>query len=310
MLIEVSGNEYKQHFRSDTHPFISEQFAELNKFKVDKLVRLITDSGNISIGLVAGIKENMILSPFSAPFGGFHYRNEHIFISEIEQFLIELKDYVKINNFSKILLSLPPSIYQKSFNAKAINSLIRLGYEMILPEITCWVDLRQFSGRFSYKMSRNNYKTALRYNLTFNTLTNQEEKETAFKLVYENRLQFGREIHMTFDELMQTNRLWPIDFFGVNNSEGQMVASAIFYQFPNSIAYGVFWGDNLIGRQLKSMDFLSYNLWSYYKSLGFTYIDLSTSTESGIPNETLLRFKENHECSSSLRFGFSYTSIE
>ena len=306
MLIEVSAKEYKQYFCSDNHPFISEQFVELNKHKVDKLVRLVTDSGKISIGLVAGIKENMFLSPFSSPFGGFHYRSEHVFISEIEQFLLELRDYVKINNFSKILLSLPPSIYQKSFNAKVINSFIRLGYEILLPEITCFVDLSQFNGRFSYKMSRNNYNTALRHNLIFNALTNQEEKEIAYKIVYENRIQFGREIHMTFDELMQTNNLWPIDFFGVNDSEGQMVASAIFYQFTKDIAYGVFWGDSCKGRSLKSMDFLSFNLWSYYKTAGYKYIDLSTSTENGLPNEGQLWFKEVHECASSIRFCFSY----
>ncbi len=85
-----------------------------------------------------------------------------------------------------------------------------------------------------------------------------------------------------------------------------MVAAAIFYQFQKNIAYGVYWGDNLFGRKLKSMDFLSYNLWTYYKSLGFKYIDLGITTESGIPNEGLLRFKENHECNSSLRFRFKY----
>lgn len=305
MLIEISAQDYKKHFCSDPHPFISEQFLELNSWKVDRLVRLIPDNNKSSLGLVAGIKDKTLLAPFSAPFGGFHYRSENIYMSEIEQFIEQLKEYAKIEGLKKIFLSLPPLIYQKSFNSKAVNALIRLGYEMLVPDITCWVDLSQYNGRFSYKMSRNNYNTAVRNNLTFHVLTNVEDKKTAYEIICQNRLQFSRNINMTFDEVMKTNELWPIDFFAIKNSEGKMVASAIFYQFPEKVAYGVFWGDNVIGRTLKSMDFLSFNLWSHYKSLDYQYIDTSSSTEFGIPNETLLRFKEIHECRSSLRFNFS-----
>jgi hypothetical protein len=269
-------------------------------------VRLIPGKDKISLGLVAGIKNKMLLAPFSAPFGGFHYVNEHIYISEIEQFLIDLREYAKTEEINRIFLSLPPTIYQKSFNSKAVNTLIRLGYEMLTPDITCWVDLNHYDCRFSYKMCRSNYNTAVRNNLTFNILSTLEDKKNAYAIIYENRTQFGRKIHMTFDEIISTSKLWPIDFFGINNSEGVMVASAIFYQFPRNVAYGVFCGDTNLGRTLKSMDYLSYNLWSHYKLLGYEFIDISLSSVGGIPNETLLRFKELHECSSSLRFNFSF----
>jgi len=306
MLIEVTAKQYKQKFTSDPHPFISEKFLELNSWKVDKIVRLVPDNDKVSLGLVAGITDGKMLAPFSAPFGGFHYRNEQIYVSEIECFLDDLKEYAKTENLNWIFFSLPPSIYQKSFNAKVVNTLIRLGYNMLLPEITCWVNLNEFQNRFSYKMSRQNHNTAQRNQLTFNILNSEEEKKSAFDLILENRALFGRPIFMSLDEVLRTNELWPIDFFGINNSEGQMVASAIFYQYTKDIVYGVFWGDNVIGRRLKSMDFLSFNLWSYYKSLNYKYIDLSTATECGIPNESLLRFKEIHECTSSLRYSFSY----
>ncbi|HEY3369701.1 MAG TPA: hypothetical protein VGK10_02570 [Prolixibacteraceae bacterium] len=305
MIIEVSAKDYRQHFCSDPHPFISEHFLELNKWKVEKLVRLISDRDKVSVGLVAGIENNMLLAPFSAPFGGFHYKNEHVFISEVEHFLEELEQYAKSQRLNKIFLSLPPIIYQKSFNSKAVNTLIRLGFEMLIPDITCWVDLSQYNCRFSYKMCRNNQNTAIRNKLTFNILTNLEDKMTAYETICDNRKQFNRKINMTFEEVMRTNDLWPIDFFGINDSEGNMVASAIFYQFPNNVAYGVFWGDNATGRSLKSMDFLSFNLWNHYKSLDYKFIDLSASTKFGIPNESLLRFKEIHECNCSLRFNFS-----
>jgi acetyltransferase-like isoleucine patch superfamily enzyme len=87
-----------------------------------------------------------------------------------------------------------------------------------------------------------------------------------------------------------------------------MVASAIYYRFNQEIAYDVFWGDNDMGRSLRAMDFLVMNLWNHYKSAGFEFIDLSISTESGIPNEDLLRFKETHECESSIQYTFKWDS--
>lgn len=69
------------------------------------------------------------------------------------------------------------------------------------------------------------------------------------------------------------------------------------------------WGDNVIGRSLSSMDFLIYNLWNHYKSLGYRSIDIGNSTVCGMPNETLLRFNEIHQCDSSVRFRFSYEVV-
>ncbi len=36
MLFEVASKKYKEYFRFDPHPFISEQFIELNSWKTDE----------------------------------------------------------------------------------------------------------------------------------------------------------------------------------------------------------------------------------------------------------------------------------
>ena len=306
MLIEVSAKEFKHRFGTDPHPFISEQFSEFNKWKADKIVRLIEDTQKVSIGLIAGIKDGILKSPFSAPFGGFHYQNESIYINKIEEFIENLLVYSKKQEIKEIYLILPPSIYQQSFNAKVVNLLIRQGFEMALPEITNWIELRHFNGRFSHRSSREYYQQAVKNHLLFSALTEHEEKIIAFDIICENRKRFGRPIHMSFDDIIHMGEMWPVDFFCVKDSEGEMLASGIFYQFPRQISYAVFWGDTEKGRPLRAMDFLIYNLLSYYKSAGFEYIDLGISTESGMPNEGLLRFKETHESTSSLRYSFTW----
>jgi len=306
MLIEVSAKEFKHRLDSDPHPYISEPFMELNKWKVDSLKRLIEDKNKVSMGFIAGIKDGILSSPFSAPFGGFHYRNESIYINNIQEFIKQLLDFSKNHGIKKINLTLPPAIYQQSFNAKLVNTLIRSDFDMELPEITNWIELRFFNEVFSHRNSREYYKQSLKNELLFCTIIESAEKETAYEIIRENRMRFGRPIHMSLDDILHMEEIWPVDFFGVKDTVGEMVASGIFYRFPRQIAYAVFWADTEKGRPLRAMDFLAFNLLSHYRSAGFEYIDLGISTESGIPNEGLLRFKETHEAVSSLRYSFTW----
>ena len=81
MLVEKDISTYRRYFPVDSNPFISERFIELNRDKVDRIIRLVDESGEPVIGLVAGIKDGILKSPFSAPFGGFHFRKDNIYIS-------------------------------------------------------------------------------------------------------------------------------------------------------------------------------------------------------------------------------------
>lgn len=306
MLIEVSAKEFNHLFSNDPHPFVSEEFLILNKEKVDKIVRLVEDQPKVHIGLVAGIKDGVFNTSFSSPFGGFHYRRESIHVSMIEEFLEELIQYLKNNNIKKANLSLPPSLYQESFNAKIINAFIRLGFTMQLPEITCWINLNNFSGRFSTKSSREFYNQAVRNQLQFNILNDIDTKRAAYNLIKQSRARYNRPIYMDFDNILSTGKLWPVDFFGVTSTTGEVLSAMILYRFPNKIVYASFSGDTEEGRPLRAVDFMFFKIIEHYKSEGFWYIDIGISTESGMPNGGLLRFKEEHEAVSSLRFSFTW----
>ena len=304
MLVETDISTYRRHFPVDSSPFISERFIELNRDKVDRIIRLVDESGEPVIGLVAGIKDGILKSPFSAPFGGFHFRKENIYISEIDRFLHLLSDYATSRFLKAIEIITPPDIYHQTFNAKIVNSLIRQGYQFIFPEITNWVNLERFDGLFSQKNSREYYRQAQRNNLVFSMAKNERDKERIYNLICENRSKFGRPVYMTLDNILSTGEIWPVEFFKVE-SEKNIVASAIFYRNHHEICYAVYWGDNDEGRPLRAMDFLLLNLFTFYKEAGFRYMDLGISTENGIPNEGLLRFKESHEALSSIRYRFT-----
>lgn len=304
MLIEVDPKKYRKAFPSDPHPFISDAFTELNAGKVERLVRLVDDSSRPDIGLVAGLKDGVLRSPFSAPFGGFHFRHEIVYASRIDGFIESLKSYAASEGIDAIEITLPPDIYHPTFNAKTVNSMFRNGLRFQSLEITNWVDLETFDGQFSEQNSREYYRQSLRNGLQFRPAADDGERMEVYRLVTENRARFGRPIYMSFDDVMNTSALWPTDFFMVTAADGSLVASAILYRSRSDICYFLFAGDCPAGRSLRAMDHLFLNIWTHYKSLGFRYIDLGISTKDGHPNEGLLRFKESHNSVSSVRFTF------
>ena len=308
MIFEVNQQQYRQVFREDPNPFISIPFIILNSRKADKLVFLINKKDKGSIGLIGGIKGKSLLSPFSAPFGGFHYRSEKILYSEVEEFIQDLRIYSGEHEIQKIEIILPPVIYGQTINAKVVNALIRNGFSLQTPDIANYGYLNSFKDQFSDRKSGKSFRQALKHGLIFHEAKEWNEKAIAYDIILKNRIWMCRPMSMNLKEILQVSELWPVDFFKVTTSEGEGLAAAIIYRSHPGIAHVSWWGDNERGRSLRAMDFITNNLWKYYKNLGYQYLDLGTSTVNGIPNTGLLRFKESLDAFSSLRFKFIWES--
>lgn len=306
MLIEVSKEEYRQRFGTDPHLFISDAFIATVENKCDRVVRLMKDDDS-SMGLIAGIKDGILKSPFSAPFGGFHYSHEYQFYYTISNFLTDLKEYVKETKLQEISITLPPDLYQVNMNAKLINAFIMSGFNMATPDICNWIDLKNFDGKWVKYVVEQNCRKAIRHGLTWSIATDKELKEEGFKVILRNREEQGRKIHMTLDDLLEVNDIIPVDFFVVKDPEGKALGAAVFYRGHEKVVQGVFLGDDMEKRNLGIMNLMYKNCFYHYKDMGFDYLDLGTSSLGGEPNIGLIRFKELHNCVTSLRYSFSWT---
>lgn len=311
MLIDIAEKKYKNYFPHDPYPFISEGFINLVKHKADRIVRLI-DSTNkdVCIGLVAGIKDNMLIAPFSAPFGGFHYKYEAIFYDRIYDFLLKLKRFLSDEKLDCLEITLSPNIYNPSINAKLVNAFIRLNYTMSIPDIISYIDLRHFDGVWVKSEVRQNCNRAKRNGLSFSLITDKESIKQAYDIILSNREKQGRNVHMTLDEVLEINSVMPVDFFLVRSLRGEGIGAAVLYRGHENIVQGVFVGDVLSARKLGTMDFMFSNLFRHYKEAGFEFIDLGKSSLSGEPNIGLIRFKEIHNCVSTVGYSFQYGNVK
>jgi hypothetical protein len=226
----------------------------------------------------------------------------------VTNFISHLKEYVLENDLQKVEITLPPDIYHHSVNTILINSFIRNGFIMTTPEITNWADLGQFNGTFKKREVMKNYRKAEINKLHFQKVNDEIMELEAFEIISENRKRLNRPMYLTFEDIIKTAKIIPIDIFLVKDGNNVNVGSALFYRGHTKIVHGTFWGDTESGRLLRTMDFLVLNLFNYYKNLGFNFIDLGISSVAGIPNYGLIRFKEAHDCISSLRFTFFWNS--
>ncbi|MBP6176339.1 MAG: hypothetical protein KA433_02120 [Fermentimonas sp.] len=307
MLVEVSKDKYRRHFPVDSNPYISEPFIDLVKSKADRVIRLMNEGCN-SIGLIAGIKDNVIRAPFSAPFAGFHYTHEHLLYSEVENFVSNLKTYVTDNNLDGLIITLPPDLYQTNMNAKFINAFYRLGYNMSTPEIINWIDLKKFDGTWVKNTVLQNYNKAINNNLTFHVVSDEQSINYVYDIIFRNREIQGRKIHMSLEDIIKVKSVIPVDFFLVKDIYGRKKGAGVFYRGHDKIAQGIFVGDDMENRSLGIMDLLYSKIYNFYKELDYDVIDLGTSGVEGEPNVGLIRFKEIHNCAASLKFTFSWSS--
>lgn len=307
MLVEVSKEEYRKHFPADASPFISEAFIGLTEKKQERVIRLMKKD-DPSMGLLVGLKDGVLSSPFSAPFGGFHYTHEYMFYNLVYEFLSDLKEYVAHEGFEQVSVTLPPDLYQVNMNAKLVNAFIRSGFTMEVPDILNWVNLRDFDGVWNKKEIGQHCRKAIKYGLVWSMATSMDEMEEAYQVIHRNREGLGRKIYMTLEDILEVKKKFPVDFFIIKEANGNCVGAAILYRGHERIIQGIFMGGDLEKRNLGVTDYMYMNIYNYYKELGFHYIDMGTSSLQGEPNPGLLRFKEIHNSETSLRYTFTWRS--
>ena len=176
---------------------------------------------------------------------------------------------------------------------------------MEIPDIISCIDLRHFDGEWVKSEVRQNCNKAIRNELSFSKVKDEESIKEAYKIISANRSGQNRHIHMSLQDILNVNNVIPVDFFLIKNRIGENIGSGVFYRGHEKIVQGIFVGDLLSSRKLGTMDFLFLNVFNHYKEEGFDFIDLGKSSSEGEPNVGLIRFKEIHNCISTLGYTFT-----
>ena len=129
-IVETTAKEYDLLFGKDTICYNTAAFNVLNKHKCDDVCYLLFKDSKIRFGLVVGRKGKWLLSPFSAPFGGFSVIDDRISVLHVEKAVDALKIYGKSMGYEGLSITLPPPLYNESFLTKVQHVLFQKDFQI------------------------------------------------------------------------------------------------------------------------------------------------------------------------------------
>lgn len=305
-IVEVSSQEYGNLFQNYTTVYNSPEFNDLNRAKVEEIKYLFFVKGKIRLGLIAGIRGQSLLSPFSAPFGGFSCVKMDISLQDLLLAATTLESYAGNLGVEEISMTLPPQFYDDSTIAKIINTLYLSKFEIANIDLNYHFDLALFDENYSNMMWRNarkNLRIALKQGMIFRECASGEERKSAYDVIQANREAKGYPLRMSYKQVVETGGVIDSHFF-LAEFKGSPVAAAIVFHVAPKIAQVIYWGDMPGNSSLKPINFLSYHLFEHFKEAGVGIVDIGPSTENSQPNFGLCEFKESIGCLISPKFSF------
>jgi hypothetical protein len=309
-IIKVTQDEYKNIIPNPYHVFNNADFNVSNESKCERIVYLLFKDTKYRLGIIGGINDNKFTSPFSAPFGGFSFLKEDIRIKYIEEAIVLLTEWCRLQNLKKICITLPPSIYDNKFITKQINALYRNDFNIENIDMNYHFESENFKNNYINSIwysARKSLKKSFTNDLLFKFCSSLDEKQEAYSVIEKNRNERGYPLRMTFDDILSTDHIINKDFFIVYKEDGESIASAVVYYVSNIVAQVIYWGDSPEHSSLRSMNFLSFKIFEYYLDKGIKFVDIGPSTERSIPNYGLCDFKESIGCDILSKFTFIKT---
>lgn len=303
-ITRIPQEEYESLFRP-SHVFNTTGFARLNAPKADDVHFLAIGDKRQRFGIILGERGGALLSPFSAPFGGFDQLPAQR-LEYYEEAAAHVCTYARHLGMP-LTITLPPPIYGATDNAKWIHALSRVMSVRHI-ELNYHFELQRMTDYTSYieRGARKNLGHALKEDFCFVELdsSRKEDVERAYAVISANRRERGFPLRMTLEQVWQTvSRVVEADFFVAQHQGTDVAAAQVFHVAPG-IGQVVYWGDKREFSSLRPMNFLTYNVFRHYHDAGFQLLDIGPSTEGGTPNYGLCAFKQAIGCSVTPKYCF------
>lgn len=302
---EITASEYAGLFQS-AHVYNGTSFALLNEVKAPGGVRfLVLGDHKPRFGITLGERDGKLLSPFSAPFGGFDTKGVQTLQNMTEA--VRLMAEYAGSNSKRLVVTLPPLIYGETQISKWVNAFITAGFQSTV-DLNYYFPLSRFDNYTDNidRSARKNLRRAEKEDFTFIKVDSSDKDAVrrAYEVIRINRNEHGYPLRMSFEQVWETvTNVVEADFF-ILRHENDDVAAAQVYRVADGIAQVIYWGDRRQYSAMRPMNMLAYCVFRHYRDAGFRILDIGPSTEDGIPSFGLCEFKENIGCSATLKYRF------
>jgi len=243
-------------------------------------------------------------SPFRGTFGGFEADGTDMRL--IEGFVQDTERQLGELGAKSLEVALKPFAHAPAFSACLFNVLTRRGYTMPVGDLS--YAMQVLPGSMVDRMERNNQKKVRkcqREGFVFARCETPEGCRAAYDAVAVNRASKGYVISMTYDQITDMVQAFPgrFHFFTITHA-GKVIAGAVCIAINSEVLYVFYWGDLPGYETFSPVVLLAEGIYAFAQQLGFRVFDVGRSTENGVPNPGLIRFKEKLGFEASLKLTF------
>lgn len=267
----------------------SSEFNRLNSAKVDEVRAFVLEDECRGIigGQILGRRDKEWFAPFSAPFSCLETK-ENSDDTVVEEFYRLLNEHLS----APVKLVWPPAIY----GAKKYPNRGK-----IIEDYNYHYPLQRYADYESYlsRAGRYNHHRALKHSFEF---FKTDDIERAYSVIAANRMAMGYPLAMSLEQVRQTIKIVPSDFF-LMTLEGNDIAAAMIYNCAPGIMQVIYWGDLPEGRPARAMNHLAWKVFGWYAENreDIDIVDIGPASSDGIRNEGLIQFKLSIGCVESIK---------
>lgn len=238
------------------------------------------------------IEDPEAISLPKCPFGSVSAVAE-IKASEIALLLKELLSYLSKSKLHKFQVISFPRVYNEELYDKFDTAVNTIGFENKLIETGQYLDLNQSFIDQINPSERRYINNAAKKGYSFKKLGTAHLSEV-YELIKTPRIRKGYPVTMSLSELESTFNRFPEHYllFGLFEKD-KIIAGSICIRVNQHILYDFYHGDDLAYRKHSPVVPLISEIHKYAQYHRYQTLDLGISTENGLLNEGLFKFKKS-----------------
>jgi hypothetical protein len=271
--------------------YCSEQYAHIHQY--DNYLRLDGDLGRYCFVT----QEHTAISLPRSPIGGIQFGGykEDDFIAEwaaIEKQLID-------HGVENLLITIAPIFYDFSIPKEW---LLNFGFQIEAEEISHFIPLFGELRPKTHKMEQRILQKKQAFIIEVEGTNSLEE---VHEFLSRCRNTQGLEISIDLNTLKKSFKELPENYqIFTARLQGQLIGAVITVLVNEKVAYYFLPATDVQFRSMSPMVHLIQYMYDYYQEKGFKLIDLGISSENGVPQSSLITFKERMGGIRSSRYTF------
>lgn len=272
----------------------------LREYNTDHLIRWKWKSKTGGFYSLTGVvKENEFSSIPWGTFGGFEFAISTN-SDDLNEFLTQIISAARQAKVRALKIALPPEVYLTQHPQLKV-ALVNNGFEIIQSDVNQHIDV---TGSYRESIAYNELKKlkkSEREGFIFKKL-NRLHLAKSYELIYDNRIRKGFPMSMTFEALDNMFVKLPnlYHLFGVYHHD-KLIATAVSIRISQSSIYNFYHGDDEEYRVFSPVVMLLDGIFNYCQQQGIEILDLGISSDKGVLNSGLFKFKENCGALSSIK---------